>query len=554
MAAPAAFSRKSWVYAVNGWRLFQQQSRFKVGFISLFALCCVVGLWELFLEGFQFLDKFGGLAGLIMGRLFSLFYLGMGLMLVMSGVVTSYATLYRSEEVPYLLVRPLPLSQVVVYKFLESAYFSSWAFLFVMVPFAGAYAMHERLTLLFGLWTALYSVPFLVVCAGIGALFIMACVRWWPRRLHLKPMLLAVALLVGWGVWRSSSQFTEDDSGTFMLSALIPGVQVASNTLLPSTWVAEGILSASRGEWGRAALFLGMILSTAAALIVLVEWLGTATFHDAWERVQEGGGRTGRPSLVFRVADRALWFLPGDLRALIMKDVRTFFRDPMQWSQVLIFFGLLGMYFANLRRFHYHTYSAEWRSLVCFLNVFSVSAVLCSLGSRFIYPQLSLEGQGFWLLGLSPTSMRRIMLAKFLQAVGATGAVSVLLVGLSSSMLRVEPAMIGASLGVIACVVLAISGLSTGLGAVFMDLRQRNPAAIVGGFGGTVNLVLSLGFMLAVVLPFGVLFHLHITGALRDSEFRTGAWLSAAWCLGLTALAVGGSMALGLRSLRRRDY
>ncbi|MDA0577040.1 MAG: hypothetical protein O3B24_02960, partial [Verrucomicrobia bacterium] len=180
MGVSTAFARKRLAYFVNGWRLFRRQPKLKVAFILLFALVCEAGLWALFAEGFSFLERFGGVAGMIMGRLFSLFYLGMGVMLVASGVVTSFATLYRSEEVPYLLVRPLPVSQIVVYKFYESAYLASWAFLFIVIPFVGAYAVQQRVSLLFAAWTLIYSIPFLVICAGVGTLGILAAVRWWP--------------------------------------------------------------------------------------------------------------------------------------------------------------------------------------------------------------------------------------------------------------------------------------------------------------------------------------------------------------------------------------
>lgn len=554
MAVSRAFRRKQRAQFANGWRLFCAQSRLKVLFIFAFAMGCEAGLWILFADGFNLLDRFGGVSGLIMGRLFSLFYLGMGAMLVMSGVVTSYATLYRSDEVPHLLVQPLPVAQVVVYKFFQSAFFSSWAFLFVIIPFVGAYAQHERVSLEFGFWTAVFSVPFLVICSGIGTLVIQVLVRWWPRRLGLKPWLIAAACAGVVIAWRATRAVDDGDGAKFALGALVPGLRLSANMMLPSTWVAEGIVSLTRGEWGRGLLLLGTILSTAAALVVFIEALGEATFLHAWEQVAEGGRRAGRPAAIFRWGDRLLARLPGDMRALIMKDIRTFFRDPMQWSQVLIFFGLLGMYFANLRRFHYNTYSPEWRNLVCFLNVFSVSSVLCSLGARFIYPQPSLEGQGFWLLGLAPTSMRRILFAKFVLALACTGLVSVVLIGMSSAMLAVEPLLLAVSLGLVSCIVIGICALSTGLGAVFLDLRQRNPAAIVGGFGGTVNLVLSLGFMLATILPFGLAFHLRAGGSIDADTLRRGLVYACAWCLLLTAAVGITPMALGIRSLRARDY
>jgi len=554
MSAIRAFRNKQAATFRNNWRLVRQQPMLKVAFILGFALVCEIGLFLLFRSGFRYLSTIGGIAGIITAKLFSLFFLGMGMMLIMSGVVTSYATLYRSDEIPFLLVRPLPLSQVVLYKFYESTYFSSWAFMFIIIPFVGAYAFHEKLSLLFALWTLLFSLPFLVVCSGIGTAAIMLCVRWYPRRYGLKPVMVLVGAAALYIVYRIATRTGDGGEARFALSTIVPGMQLASNAMLPSTWVAEGILGVSRGQWGRGFMLWGMLATTALLCATLLEWLGSRTFRVAWEQLDMGGSRRRRDNRVFRRIDGALGFLRGDVRAMVMKDVRTFFRDPMQWSQVLIFFGLLGMYFANLRSFNYHTYGPQWRNMVSFLNVFSVSAVLCSLGARFIYPQLSLEGQGFWMLGLSPTSMRRILLSKLVLSGTATVGISLILVGLSTSMLQMDTLARSVSLALIGSVALAVTCLSTGLGAVFMDLQQRNPAAIVGGFGGTVNLVFSLSFMLATIVPFGVLFHLRAGDLVGGVGFSRGLWLCVGWLALLTSLVTVIPLLVGVRSLEGRDY
>jgi ABC-2 type transport system permease protein len=284
----------------------------------------------------------------------------------------------------------------------------------------------------------------------------------------------------------------------------------------------------------------------------LVQACGRRVFFAGWLRTQQVGRRSVQPVL-FRALDRLLAGLPSDVRALVVKDVRTFFRDPMQWSQAVVFFGLLALYFISMRSFSYHQLPDVWRNIIAFLNVFSVSAVLCSLGSRFIYPQLSLEGHGYWVLGLAPTTPGRILLTKFGSAVLGMLAVSVGLMWLSTAMLSLEATVRWVAVAVAAAVSVAVSGLSTGLGAIYLNLLQRNPAAIVSGFGGTLNLVLSLSFMFGAILPFAAAFHLFFLDRLGSGVLR--AWLVAAtvWLLVLTVVATVVPLRLGWRSLQRRD-
>jgi ABC-2 type transport system permease protein len=552
-AITAILSKTRW-HTGNTLRVLRTQSLFKVFFILGFALSFEAGLFFLFLDAFRFLDHFGGAGMLLIGRLFSLFFMGLGMMILVSSIVTSYSTIFGSDEIPFLLVRPFTLSQIVLYKFTEATGFASWAFFFVVVPFVGAYAWHQKLSPLFALWTLLFSLPFLFLFAGIGALIVMIVVRWAPRgrivRLVGVPIAIAAAIAAWHFTGRAIDPLLEQQ---FNVARLIPGLRLSSYPLNPAWWVAEGIMSLTRGAWIRGLLFFSALLSTALFILMAIEWTGQHTFYDAWQKVVAGGRVLRRPVLLPRL-DLLRLVLPHDIRAIIAKDIRTFFRDAIQWSQALVFFGLLGLYFANLRTFNYNALPDQWRTAIAFLNVFAVSAVLSSLGSRFIFPQLSLEGHGFWLLGLSPTTKGRILAAKFLLAILSMATISVALVWLSSSMLATSRSIQIASIGIIAAIAFAVCGVSTGLGAIFLDLRQRNPAAIVSGFGGTLNLVICLSFMLASILPFGILFHFHSLQQISPQQFRTGLKFASVWLILLTILTTTLPLWLGLRSLEKRDY
>ena len=165
-----------------------------------------------------------------------------------------------------------------------------------------------------------------------------------------------------------------------------------------------------------------------------------------------------------------------------------------------------------------------------------------------------MEGHSFWILGLAPTRMSRILATKFLMAATALVAVSVGLMLLATAMLHVGTGQKWVAVGVAASVAITVSAVSTGLGAVFIDLKQPNPVAVISGFGGTVNLVISLGLMLALIVPFALVWHGAITGRLTDAHFVQGNILATAWLLLLTLLGTLLPLQLGVRSLKRREY
>lgn len=551
----------------------REQSVFKIVFILVFAALLLAGLGYLFLEGFRFLSALGGIGVMLIRHLFALFFFGLGLMLILSNIITTYTTVFHSEEIPFLLCRPIAPGEILLHKWLETTLISSWAFFFIIIPFIGAFAWHGHLSLLFMLWTFLFSIPFVLFYAGAGMLITLVVLRWAPRWRPQVWVAAALLVLIGWGVWMLAGADNSAGAGksqtgdaAFILERFVPGLKLAAFPLWPSAWAAEGIMALSRDQWPRGGLLFGVLLANVLMVGLLVEGLGNARFVQAWQRTRAAGLRAVLPARsaaalpasrrVYRALalETRLAFLLPDARALVVKDLRTFLRDPAQWIQGLLFFGLLALYFFNLRNLHYHLLSAVWRNLIVFLNMFSLSAVMCSFCSRFIYPQLSLEGQAFWLIGLAPTTMGRVLKIKFLASLAGMLVISVVLMAVSTAMLDVGWRVWATALGLAVAISSGLCGLATGLGAVFLDLKQRNPMAIISGFGGTLNLVLSLAYMAAAILPFGALYHYHLLGRIGAGALRNGTVAASTWLIIITLAATLLPLMAGRKSLMRRDY
>ena len=544
---------KNWNTLRNLRRILQRESIFKTIFILLFATGMIVGFFMMFLNGFQFLASLGGGGFMITRRLFSLFFLGLGAMLVMSNIITSYSTLFRSRETLFLLTSPLDTRTFVTYKFIESTLLSSWAFFFLMIPFTAAYAWHEKLGLVFAVWTVLFSLPFVFLCGALGSLISLAAVRWLPRS-RLVWGATAVILLIG--AIRAILQIRPvmQEEATFILNRFLPGLQLATHPLMPNNWTAEGIMALTNGQGFRGSMLWLVLASTTAMLFLLIQEFGSRAFYTAYQKITGSPDIRRRSPELLGWLNRLLVFLPHDIRGMVMKDIRSFLRDPLQWSQALIFFGLLGLYFSSFRSFHYNEMPPIWRNLVVFLNIFSVASVICSLAARFVFPQLSLEGHSFWILGLAPTGMRRILLTKFFLAALAMVTISAGLMGLATWMLQAGAALSIISIGLAVAISISASALSTGLGALFIDLKQPNPAAIISGFGGTMNLVLSLGVMLGAILPFGLIWHWRASVGIADILFIKANLIAGLWVILLSGLMVSIPLWLGIQSLKNREY
>ena len=94
------------------------------------------------------------------------------------------------------------------------------------------------------------------------------------------------------------------------------------------------------------------------------------------------------------------------------------------------------------------------------------------------------------------------------------------------------PVMIALHLAMVAVLCAGLSGISVGLGARLPNLRETDPSKIAVGFGGTLNLLVSLVYIFAIVTAMAIPCHLYFLSveypgatslALSHGGLRVGA-------------------------------
>jgi ABC-2 type transport system permease protein len=245
---------------------------------------------------------------------------------------------------------------------------------------------------------------------------------------------------------------------------------------------------------------------------------------------------------------------------LLVKDIKSFLRDPSQWSQVLIFFGILVLYIGNLRNFNYPLERAFYQNLISFLNLGATCMTLATLTSRFIFPQISLEGTRFWVLGLVPIKRRDIVISKFLFSLAGSLLLTLSLVFLSNYILRGNSQVFNIQLFTAVMISIGLSGLTVGMGALFPSFHERNPSKIVSGFGGTLTLILSISLVVLSILGEAIVCHRAI-GSVRpedmgsmDFEMTSSVYMILAGVAVLNLLAAYVPMSFGIRALEKCEF
>ena len=499
----------------------------------------------------------------IIGTVFDLLFLALAVMLIFSTGIILYSSLFSSPETTFLLTTPAAADQVFAYKFQGALTFSSYAFVLLGSPILLAYGWVFNVALLFYLLLPLFFLGFVLLPGALGALFCLLIVNYLPRKRKHVLILAGTLLFLGvvYWIYRVLVSARDAINNPDAVQVLLGQLTFARGTFVPSHWMSQGLEAAASGDMTRTAYPLALVWSNGLFLYVLAAWASRLLYRRGYNRLATGGSLRRRYGGLWmdRLLSGSLAFLHAQTRLLIVKDFRTFRRDPAQWLQILIFAGLVTFYTANTRRFYHQDIGLVYQNGLSLLNLTATSFLLCAYTGRFIYPMLSLEGRKFWILGLLPLRRERLLWGKFAFSAAGSLVIAESLVILSDLLLGLPPAGIGLHALTVLVLAVGLSGLSVGLGACIPNFRENDPSKIAVGFGGTLNLVTGLLFLLMVIVLMAAPYHF-LTAAERFVEARDQGkvtlWLVGGPLAGLVlgVLAVFVPLHMGARALRKMEF
>jgi ABC-2 type transport system permease protein len=555
----------------NTVRVLVEQSSLRVVSIVLTSFVIWLFVFGVSWSGFHFLTARGQNVpafGQIISVLFDFMFAALAVMLVFSTGLILYSSLFNSAEAAFLLSTPARSDQVFAHKYRGAIGFSSWGFLLLGSPVLLAYGAVYGVNWLFFALLPFFFVGFVLLpgCAGSLACFLV--VNLVPRRRKQVLIALGLVVLAGVALWlyRASVTLHSSSDNREMLNQLLGGAGISQTVFTPSHWMTKGLQAAGQGSFlfspqgdPGALYYLALLWSNGLFAYVLTAWVAGRLYRRGYNRLATGGSLRKRygGGWLDRLLNATVGFLDPQTRLLIVKDFRTFRREPAQWAQILIFSGLLILYFTNVRRLVITQVEWVYQNGLSLLNLTTIGLLLCIWTGRFIYPMLSLEGKKFWILGLLPLRRERLLWGKFAFSAVGSLVIAETLILLSDLMLAMPWFAVGLHVLTVAVLAAGLSGLSVGLGACMPTFNETDPSKIAAGFGGTLNLVAELMFLIGVIVFMALPWHAQVAFA-RPVEGVTGEDLLSLFGLlpGLLlgALGVWVPLRAGTRALARMEF
>ena len=497
-------------------------------------------------------------------KLLDLLLLGLFGLLCFSNVVTALSTFYLSEDLE--LVLSLPVSRPVFHaaRLLDTIGQSSWMMAVFGLPVFVAYGVtYDAGALYYGL-LAVVVPAFVLIPASFGVGVASVLVSVFPARRIRELLAFAglLALVVTFVVLRVLRPERLVNADSFeSLAAYVAELQAPIPMLVPPRWASDTLLAALQGR-ELPLLELGLLLTGAVAVTGLARWLTASLYDEGRARAQEArAARLAKAGWLDAVL--AVWTRPLSAagQAIVAKDVKTFFRDPAQWSQIFLLAAIVVISLTSVAALPTNLFRGPWggvwSNVLGFLVLGLVGFVMAAVAARFQFPAVSAEGRAFWIVRTAPIPAERYLWAKVWPGLVPMLVIGEVLAVASTWILGAGPFLVAVASGTALALAFGISGVAVGMGALYPDFKADNAARMAAGPQGVLFMVAALTLVGVVIGLEALPVYLVLAAQVREEPLtlaqQVGIWGPLAAAMALCALATVWPIRAGARRLWARQ-
>jgi len=516
-------------------------SRARLYFFSFIGLVFWLGIFMTFYRVLTYFRGVEGFGDILAAKLMSMVIITFFAMLAFSSVIVTLSKLYISRDLGLVHSLPVAPDRIFMARWLESLVDSSWMVMLFSLPILLSYGMVYKTGIGF------YGISFLAIAAmclvasGLSSLAVVVAATILPAgRIRTLAVFFGVVLIlfVVIAVRLMRPEQLVNPETFHSVAFYLQSLETPGSPLLPTTWTYDGIQAGLMGKYREALFHLALAVSGGISLVFINLGAAGKWYFHGYSRAQTAPSRIIPPIGAGRGWSRLLSFLPAPVQALVIKEIRTFFRDQTQWPQLFLIIALIVVYLYNfsvlpLDRTPIKTIYLQ--NLFSFLNMGLATFVLTAIAARFVFPAVSSEGQSFWIIRSSPVTIRTFLWIKFFIYYFPLAILSEILIVVSNILLAVTPFMMVLSTVTVFCMVPGIVALGIGFGASYPDFASENPTQSVTSFGGLLYMTICAGFIaLVVILEAGPVYAVFMAG-IRGQSLTAWQWL---WLAGSFALAM----------------
>ncbi|MBW1724898.1 MAG: hypothetical protein JRJ33_05925 [Deltaproteobacteria bacterium] len=460
------------------------------------------GIFAVSLRALIYFKEISELGDILAYKLLSMILLTFFSLLIFSSILTSISKLYLSRDLSLVHSMPVSSFKIFIARWIESTIDSSWMVIVYTLPVFMSYGIVYQAGFFF-YWDMIMVILSLVIIASSTSVILVVLVVNFVSASRIRNMSVFFGLclfLILFFAFRFLQPERLVDPEVFSTTLVyLKSLKTPAPPYLPSTWAFDSIKAALLGQIKQGMFHTALSWTWAGVMVFMAIIIADAVYFKGLSKALTAQVRFFKnrfSGIHFQ------GFLPGPVRAFITKEIRTFFRDQTQWSQLFLIAALVVLYLYNFNALPLEKAPIKTvylQNLLSFLNMGLAGFVLAAITARFAYPAISSEREAFWLVKSVPIALRSYLWIKFFIYFLPLLILTEILIIATNILLKVTPFMMVLSTATIFFLVPGVVAMGIGFGAAYPDFKADNPAQTVTSFGGILFMMVCAGYIGAVI-------------------------------------------------------
>jgi len=475
-------------------------------------------------------------------KAYSLIFMLLFFMQVISGLVISLHTFYQSKDLDVLLTSPVSRTSLFFSRLIGTHTKASWMLVLFGMPLLVSAGILYHTSLVYYPFALLLFISFSIIPVNIGIGITIPLAAFLHvrklRKFLISTGVITIVLLVTLLRIFRPERFVNPELFA-NLTLFVSEMKTPTFVLLPNRWLSESIFSfLSKNMNSTALIHIALLFLTSYVITIFLQILFKRYHYRGWGLLQEGAiirkglrraSRTTDAMREFRIPVLEPLMRVFDIRsrAIIKKDLMYQMREPRNIHQLLILSSLLVVYFFSIASLplNWEDYGLQLRYIVSFFNLGLILFIIASLCARLVYPPIVEEGQSLWIIKTSPITPKRYVWTKFLFFSVPLFGIGMVLTLFSSIFIGVEKAFVSMKCATVSLLVFSFVSLALSYG--ISDMKNMNTLSPEQTKTGSTAFMFVSVFLILFTLALEILpVFLYFLKETKKGAFTQTAWIA----------------------------
>lgn len=436
--------------------------------------------------------------------IFFIFFMSVNL----GNIIVSYSTLYKSDEVNFLLTKPILPSKIFFLKFLDNFFYSSSTLIMVLLSMLGGYVAYFKINILGFLLLLLNFFPFMFSAGSLGVIILLIIIRF-ANRFSMRKVFAALGvsyfmIIVLFFKINSPLSLVSSimkhypfyDRDTYFGEFLPPIVK-----WLPNNWLSQSAYRIIKNDVSGLIGFTYLQIVLSLLLFLIALYLGHKWYFKTWllnSKMTSDLNANRKISKPFFAFEK-ISILKSQTESIIKRDLLLFLREPSQVIHSLVLLFLIVIFILSVSGMKFVGLGNYYLQTMIYLSVFLFNLFFIStLSLRFIFPLISLEGLAYWKLKSAPVKAnsfiknKLIVLSSIILIIGAgVSLFSNYKFGFLHTIFSLTVTLFASA---------AIISINFGMGGIFSNYKEKNAIRLSSSQGATLSFLSNIVYMLFLIV------------------------------------------------------